>query len=283
MTGQELGLALGQQLLGIDDLHYGLWDDELELSFDNLAVAQRRFANLIASELPDPAQNETHVLDVGCGSGHILALLTQQGYQIDAVSPSSFLISRVKRRLADLADSTSKVFELKFEDFPEQIYQQYYDVIFFNESFSHIPMQRAFPKTQKLLKPGGLVIICDLFSAEQATAAVNNAMQQPLDEFYRWVEQSPFTLLRDDDITEYVAPNVALLDDFLKTRLKPAGQTISQYLQTNNPVLSKIGSFLFRRTFMQLDKQYFTSTPNEALLNGSLRYRFIVLQLVKPV
>lgn len=283
MTGQELGLALGQQLLGIEDLHYGLWDDELELNFDNLAVAQRRFASLIASELPDPAQNETHVLDVGCGSGHILALLTQQGYQVDAVSPSPFLISLVKRRLADLADSTSKVFELKFEDFPEQIYQQYYDVIFFNESFNHIPIQRAFPKTQKLLKPGGLVIICDLFCSDQAAAATNDGVQQSLNEFYHRLDQSPFTLLRDDDISEYVAPNVALLDNFLKSRLKPASQTLSHYLQTNNPVLSKIGALLFRRTFSQLDKQYFTSAPNQALLDGSLRYRFIVLQLVKPV
>ena len=76
MTEHELGLALGQQLLGIQDQHFGLWDDELELNFDNLAIAQRRFANLIASELPDPAVNETHILDLGCGTGNILTLLT---------------------------------------------------------------------------------------------------------------------------------------------------------------------------------------------------------------
>ena len=283
MTGQELSLALGQQLLGIEDLQYGLWDDELELSFANLAVAQRRFANFIASQLPDPALNETHVLDVGCGTGHILSLLTQQDYQVDAVSPSHFLISQVKRRLSDLADSTSKVFELKFEDFPEKIYQQYYDVILFNESFKHIPMQRSFPKIQTLLKPGGLVIICDTFYSDQAAQTANNGQHYLLDDFYHRVEQSPFSLVRDDDITEYVTPNVKLMNDFLKTKLKPAGASVGQYLQSNNPLLSKLGSLLFRKTFAQLNEKYFARAANQGLLDGSEHYRFIVMQLVKPV
>jgi hypothetical protein len=97
------------------------------------------------------------------------------------------------------------------------------------------------------------------------------------------VEQSPFTLLRDDDITDYVAPNVSLMDDFLKSKLKPASESISRYLQSNSPLLTKIGALLFRKTFSQLDERYLAHTPNQSLLNGSSRYQFIVLQLIKPV
>lgn len=283
MTEHELGLALSQQLLGIQDLHYGLWDDELELNFANLTVAQRRFANLIASELPDPAVNETHILDVGCGTGHILSLLTQQEYQVDAVSPSHFLIELVKQRLAELPDSTSKVFESKFEDFPEQIYQQYYDVILFNESLNHIPLPRAFTKVQKLLKPGGLTIICDTFLPDSLQAKANKTIKHTLPDLHQYIDQSPFSLLRDDDITEYVAPTIELMDEFLKTKLKPASETLGQYLQTNNPVLSKIGAFLLKRKFSQLNEQYFSQYNKKALLSGAASYRFIVLQLVKPV
>ncbi|MEJ2181165.1 MAG: class I SAM-dependent methyltransferase [Gammaproteobacteria bacterium] len=283
MTEHELGLALGQQLLGIQDQHFGLWDDELELNFDNLAIAQRRFANLIASELPDPAVNETHILDVGCGTGHILSLLTQKDYQVDAVSPSHFLIELVKQRLTELPDSTSKVFEAKFEDFPEQIYQQYYDVIFFNESLNHIPIARAFTKVQKLLKPGGLTIICDSFYPDSTKFINDKSIKHTLRDLYRYVDQSPFSLLRDDDITEYVAPTIELMEEFLKTKLKPASETLGQYLQTNNPVLAKIGAFLLKKKFSQLNEQYFTQYNKKALLNGSASYHFIVLQLVKPV
>ena len=283
MTEHELGLALGQQLLGIQDLHYGLWDDELELNFANLVVAQRRFANLIASELPDPAVNETHVLDVGCGTGHILSLLTQQGYQVDAVSPSHFLIELVKQRLTELPDSTSKVFESKFEDFPEQIYRQYYDVILFNESFNQLSIPRAFDKVQTLLKPGGLVIICDTFLSDAAQIKQYKSIKHSLSDLQQYIDQSPFSLIRDEDITEYVAPTIELMDEFLKTKLKPASETLGQYLQSNNPVLSKIGSFLLKKKFSQLNEKYFSQYNDKALLKGAASYRFIVLQLVKPV
>ena len=283
MTEHELGLVLGQQLLGIQDLHYGLWDDDLELNFANLAVAQQRFANLIASELPDPAVNETHILDVGCGTGHILSLLTQQGYQVDAVNPSHFLIERVKRRLADLPDSTSKVFESKFEDFPEQIYQQYYDVVLFNESFNDIPIPRSLLKVQRLLKPGGLVIICDSFLTDSSHVHTDTSIKHALQEFYHQIDHSPFSLLRDDDITQYVAPTIELLDEFLKNKLKPASETLGQYLLSNNPVLSKIGTFLLKKKFTRLNRKYFTQLNKQALQNGTASYRFIVLQLVKPV
>jgi SAM-dependent methyltransferase len=280
MTEHELGIALGQQLLGLQDLHYGLWDEELELNLANLVVAQRRFASLIASELPDPAVNETHVLDVGCGTGYILSLLTQKGYQVDAASPSHFLIERVKQRLADLPDSTSKVFETRFEDFPETLYQQYYDVILFNESFHQIPIQRAFDKVQRLLKPGGLIIICDTFLKEGTTVS---ASRHRLTDFYRFIEQSPFSLLRDDDLTQYVAPNIELMEDFLNTRLKPASEMLGHYFQSNNPVLTKIGSFLLKKKLSQFNEKTLYQDANKLLQDGLGSYRFIVLQLVKPV
>ena len=49
MGSKELGLVLGQQLLGVDDLHYGLWDENLPLSLGNLADAQQRYTDMIVS------------------------------------------------------------------------------------------------------------------------------------------------------------------------------------------------------------------------------------------
>jgi SAM-dependent methyltransferase len=282
MTEHDLGIALGQQLLGLQDLQYGLWDEELELNIANLAKAQRRFANLIASELPDPSVHETHVLDTGCGAGYVLSLLTQRGYQVDAASPSHFLIEQVKHRLTEFPGSTSKVFETDFENFPEKIYQQYYDVILFNESFHQIPMQRAFSKAQKLLKPGGLTIICDAFLAADAANNAHNALHK-ISDFYRFIGQSPFSLIRDEDITRFVAPNIELMEEFVTTKLKPASESLGIYLHSNNPVLIKIGSFLFKKKLHRLNDQYFSRRTGKALLDGSASYHFIVLQLVKPV
>ena len=41
MDSRELGLVLAQQLLGIDELHYGWWAEGEAPSFAALAAAQR--------------------------------------------------------------------------------------------------------------------------------------------------------------------------------------------------------------------------------------------------
>jgi hypothetical protein len=174
------------------------------------------------------------------------------------------------------------VFETDFENFPEKIYQQYYDVILFNESFHPIPMQRAFSKVQKLLKPGGLTIICDTFLAADANNNAHNALHK-ISDFYRFIGQSPFSLMRDEDITRFVAPNIELIDDFLKTKLKPASEMVGAYLQSNNPILAKIGAFLFKKKLHRLNEKYFFQGDGTVLQNGSANFHFIVLQLVKPV
>src|SRR5688500_19379785 len=88
MHSRELGLVLAQQLGNVEDLHYGLWDPDLELSFANLRVAQQRYSDLILSQLP-PATGEVRVLDVGCGTGHLISQMLDRGYLADGVIPRS--------------------------------------------------------------------------------------------------------------------------------------------------------------------------------------------------
>ncbi|TMH47903.1 MAG: SAM-dependent methyltransferase, partial [Betaproteobacteria bacterium] len=71
MHSRELGLVLAKQLLGVEDLHYGLWDADLELRLGNLATAQQRYNDMLIAQLPRP-EREVRVLDIGCGTGQLL-------------------------------------------------------------------------------------------------------------------------------------------------------------------------------------------------------------------
>lgn len=51
MSSRELGLVLAQQILGVEDLHYGLWDADLELSVNNLFTAQQRYSAMLLGQL----------------------------------------------------------------------------------------------------------------------------------------------------------------------------------------------------------------------------------------
>ena len=69
---RELGLELARDLLDIQDLHYGLWDGNLELCLANLPAAQQRYTDMILEALPAPDIDgrKLRILDVGSGTGY---------------------------------------------------------------------------------------------------------------------------------------------------------------------------------------------------------------------
>ena len=148
-------------------------------------------------------------------------------------------------------------------------------------------MKYSFPKIEKILKPGGLIVICDFFKTEHVgdgkpgdkTFGGGHAMN----EFYSMVEESPFAIVRDDDITKNVSPNIELLDKFLMTQLRPAGETLSRYMAENKPMLSKIGEFFFKKKVEKLNHKYFSGHRSKEVFERYKSYHLIVLQLVKPV
>ncbi len=111
MDSREMGLVLGQQLLGIEDLHYGLWDGSLDLTLANLPLAQQRYTQQLLSALPAIADEPVHVLDIGSGTGHILEQCLKMGYQTHGVSPSPSLSRMIRNRLETLDDMKEKLCE----------------------------------------------------------------------------------------------------------------------------------------------------------------------------
>jgi len=121
VDSRELGLVAGQQLTGMDDLHYGLWEEGETPSILGAKEAQERYTQLILDTIAqhggEPA--DTRVLDVGCGTGVILKRLLQLGYRVDGVIPAAYLKKQVDQRIAELDVSWQPtIYECNLEDFP---------------------------------------------------------------------------------------------------------------------------------------------------------------------
>lgn len=286
MDSKELGLVLGQQLLGVDDLHYGLWNEDLPLSFANLPEAQQRYTNLLIAALPPAAGGNTRVIDIGCGTGHILAQLLDQGYRADGLVPAPKLAELVRKHLHARQHTNARLFETTFEKFPASDYNHYYDAALFSESYQYIPMADSFAILARIVKPGGLVVICDFFKTE------NDGDGRPgdksfggghkLKKFYSELAQHPFTLLQDEDITRLMSPNIKLLDETLRLKLVPAGQTIDRYLGDNYPLtwkcLKAVAKFLFGKKLAKQQYKYFSGHRTQAVFERYKTYHLIVLK-----
>lgn len=284
MSSRELGLILAQQLLGVEDLHYGLWDGDLDLSLGNLAIAQQRYSDLLLDTAAGllAHQPRPHILDVGCGTGHLTAQMLSRGWEVTAVSPSRALAGLARQRLAAFPAGQARLLEARFEDL-ESLQTGRFDLVLFSESFQYIPLPALFGKLPELLSPGSCVLVSDFFK----TAAHGDGQAgdrsfgggHGLAEFYDCLAQSPFELLRDDDITERVSPTIELLDDWLVNRLAPAAATLNVYFLDNYPRLTRLFKWLLRRRLGRLRYKYLAGNRSCAVFEKYKSYRLLVLRL----
>jgi SAM-dependent methyltransferase len=277
---RELGLVLTRQLLGVDDLHYGLWTPGLEVSLANMARAQQNYSEMLLGMIAGPPRPK-RVFDVGCGSGRLLVQLRQQGYDAVGLSPSVSLNADVQRRLEQYGLAGTQVVTAKFEDVDAKAVGQF-DVVLFGESFQYINLQRAFQNVRAVLAPGGRMIVCDFFRTD-ATGDGG-----PGDGAFRgghwWREFGPtaqaagFAIVHDEDITPQIAPNLKLLEDVLQHRIGPAALSIAGYAQVRYPLLSRMLAWLFRKKLDQVRFKYLSGHRSPAVFSRYKTYRLLVLQ-----
>lgn len=88
-------LRFYSDVLGLEHLHYGLWQAGEESTLANLKTAQARYQQAIIDLLPPPP---ARILDVGCGTGELSKALQEAGYQLEGLSPV-LAGDRLKNRL----------------------------------------------------------------------------------------------------------------------------------------------------------------------------------------
>lgn len=291
MESRELGLVLTELLLDAQDLHYGLWEDDLELTVGNATKAQQRYTDMLLSALPsvDPFGKPVRVLDIGCGTGHMMAQMLAKGYGVDGVSPSNALSRRVRQRLEAFPGTDARLFECRFQNFPENRISYRYDAALFSESFQYIRMTSSYEKLMKILKPGGLVIICDFFKTDAdgdgGPGDQSFSGGHRMSDFYTTISRYPFEILRNDDITRRVSPNLELVNSILMNKIRPAGIVVGQYIASHYPVVAFIWKILmrfFRKKQQKITFKYFSGHRSKEVFERYKTYRLILLRY-RPV
>jgi SAM-dependent methyltransferase len=251
ITSRDLGLEFaaicGKHFLGLEHLHYGYWPEGLAVNINNLRIAQENYTQFLLSQIPAGVKT---ILDVGCGSGHTSKRLADMGYKVACVSPSPVLSAKVRELMGD----SCQIFECKYEDLQTE---DKFDLVLFSESFQYIKVRRSLEKTLSVLKPGGYLLVCDVFRKDVEEDKKGVGGGHLLSKFYAQAAASSFEQVKDIDITNQTMPNMDLLDDTLKNVVRPIIDSTIDFINGRHPLTSKIIQWLYRKKIDKAYQKYF--------------------------
>ncbi|MEA4863753.1 MAG: class I SAM-dependent methyltransferase [Victivallaceae bacterium] len=272
---QDIGLRIasigGRYLLNTCHLHYGYWPPDLPVELMNMRRAQEIYTDFLISHIPPRAKS---VLDVGCGTGGNAHLLLEHGFEVDCVSPSDLLSDETRRTL----EGRGKLYRTTFE---KLVPEKKYDCVLFSESFQYVELNKVFPQIKRCLAPDGIVLIADFFRIPAKGSSPLGGGHR-LRHFRAALEKSPYKAISEEDITEFTAPNLQLVDEFLREVAIPARDLLLESLSGNYPVSFRIVSWVaklfFKRRLAKLEYKYFSGERNQDNFKKYKRYLVFVLK-----
>ena len=273
VDSKEVGLVLGLNMLhffvGSKDLHYGFWDDDLEVTVQNLPEAQRRYSEYLISHIPADVKD---ILDVGCGAGGLASELLSRGYLVEGVSPSPLLSEAAHKQ----AGPDFLIHHGRFEDV-EFAPDRQFDLVMFSESFQYITLDMVLEKAQSLLRPGGYILICDFFKTDAKGRSVIGGGHK-LDQFMRVLNASGLSLLQEDDITRQTAPNLDIVNQMGRELIYPTMKLIGYTFEHNRPWITKIFRWKFAKKLKKVDYKYLSGERNAESFSKHKIYKLFLLK-----
>ena len=255
-------LSFYSNVLGLEHLHYGIWEQQDELTLANLKDAQERYQQAIIDLMP-PADDTVLVLDVGCGTGELSKTLKAKGYQVEGLSPDI-------NHADSYAEKVGQPFhQCVFEDFaPEKTY----DVIIMSESCQYIALDKLLQKLEQCMSKGGIWIVADYF-VRDGVSGIMAKSGHTYTEYLKAVADSKMTLDFDRDITESTLKTL----DFarlLVERGELALSMLKQRIDQRNWALSKVVKFILflaHKEIRKLDENRILIDSDEFLRTKTYR------------
>ena len=263
--GLEFGLMVLNYLYKSKALHYGYWELDDEVNLWNFGKAQESYTNHLLRHIPTEVKD---VLDVGCGTGVVAQRLIAEGCRVECLSPSPYLNAEARRNLP----AATIVHETTFEDFRTD---RIYDLVMFIESFQYVKMEEALTKAVRLLKPGGRIVICDVFRLDTPGRSPIGGGQY-YSKYLRACDVMGLVCAKDLDITANIAPTFDLVQDLSLNLMKPAWENALRIFAANHPYISRFVNWRFRKRLKKMNRHF---NP-ERNAKGFLEYKTYRIQVL---
>jgi len=239
----DRSLRFYNEVLGLDHLHYGLWNEGEEVNLENFKLAQTRYEDAIVDQLPEVA-GAVRVLDVGCGTGSLSQRLIAAGYAVEGLSPDRTQQENFTAKLG------VPFHHCHFEDFkPEGLF----DCLVFSESCQYIKPDALAAVAAQCLRPGGSIVICDYFTLKGVSGLLAKSGHD-IESFKATMLAAGYQMEAETDITERTLPTLELAEDVVRRALIVV-DILTEKVRTKRPWLAKIVMRLSRKKRESLQEQ----------------------------
>jgi SAM-dependent methyltransferase len=122
-------------------------------------------------------------LDIGCGTGAFARLLARHSSRVLALDLSPEMIRVAQGRSAGYPNITYQVADVLEWDFPIERF----DCVASIATFHHLPLEPMLAAVKTALKPGGVLLILDLYSSQGWQERLNGGLAIPASLALRWL------------------------------------------------------------------------------------------------
>ena len=140
---------------------------ELERDFDRLALfdevqwtANNHYHNFLLRYVPFDCEE---VLEIGCGTGAFSRRLAERARRVTAIDLSPGMIRVARSRSEAFSNIDFEIDDVVTRELPES----QFDCIASIATLHHLPTREVLLKIRSALKPGGSLIVLDLFEPER--------------------------------------------------------------------------------------------------------------------
>ena len=154
--------------------------DRIALVGDDAWNHNSHYHDMLLRHLPPHCQE---ALEIGCGTGAFARQLAERAGHVLALDLSPNMIHIARERSARYPNIDFQVGDVMTWAFsPGQ-----FDCIASIATFHHLPLEEVLPKLKRALKPGGVLLILDLFKPEGLSGLLSSALAVPASLALRWV------------------------------------------------------------------------------------------------
>ena len=263
----NLELYFCTEVLKLNSLHYGFWEQEEKLDLDSIRRAQKRYTETLIELIPEDVHT---ILDIGCGIGDNARALAAAGYQVTCISPDRIHANYFK----DADPDSIQFINTGIESFESE---QKYDLVLMSESQGYFAMDMGFSQSVRHLRPGGYLLVSGIFK-KSAQSGFEGAHIEG--NYIKCAQDFNLVKQKNIDITNNTIPTLQYAFDNYNNFFDPLSKTILHFIGERGRSKIHLLKKLFGREIRNFAevRRYYEERFNPILFKDKMRYARILFQ-----